>query len=149
MNAGTKTKADAPSDGRKPEAPTNPNLVRDRLANERTFLAWLRTAIAIISLGFVVARFDIFLRELARASGQVNQEVGRSALTVPLGVLLVLAGPVIIVVAALRYLHTEWALLEGRLDSHRLIRNIIVAIALGSVLAGVGLAVHLLATWPR
>lgn len=35
------------------------------LANERTFLAWIRTSIAIISLGFVVAKFSLWLRELA------------------------------------------------------------------------------------
>lgn len=35
------------------------------LANERTFLAWLRTCIAIIGLGFVVARFSLFLREFS------------------------------------------------------------------------------------
>lgn len=31
------------------------------LANQRTFLAWLRTCVAVIGLGFVVARFEIFL----------------------------------------------------------------------------------------
>ena len=35
-------------------------------AAERTHLAWLRTAIALIGLGFVVARFGLFLRVLAR-----------------------------------------------------------------------------------
>ena len=35
------------------------------LANERTFLAWIRTSIAIISLGFVVAKFSLWLRKLA------------------------------------------------------------------------------------
>jgi putative membrane protein len=35
------------------------------LANERTFLAWLRTCIAVIGLGFVVARFSLFLREFS------------------------------------------------------------------------------------
>lgn len=37
----------------------------DALANERTFLAYLRTALAFIGLGFVVARFSLFLREAA------------------------------------------------------------------------------------
>ena len=37
----------------------------DYLANERTYLAWIRTGIAIIALGFVVARFGLFLRELS------------------------------------------------------------------------------------
>ena len=35
------------------------------LANERTFLAWSRTSIAIISLGFVVAKFSLWLNQLA------------------------------------------------------------------------------------
>lgn len=48
------------------------------LANERTFLAWLRTCIAIIGLGFVVARFSLFLREFGvimatRSGGGSNQ----------------------------------------------------------------------------
>ena len=38
--------------------------VSDRLANERTYLACARTSIAIIALGFVVARFGLFLREI-------------------------------------------------------------------------------------
>ena len=33
--------------------------VRDHLANERTFLAWLRTAVAVMALGFVVAKFGV------------------------------------------------------------------------------------------
>jgi putative membrane protein len=34
----------------------------DHAANERTFLAWVRTAIAIMAFGFLVAKFDLFLR---------------------------------------------------------------------------------------
>src|SRR6266536_2625555 len=35
------------------------------LANERTFLAWVRTSIAVMSLGFVIARFSLWMREVA------------------------------------------------------------------------------------
>jgi putative membrane protein len=35
------------------------------LANERTFLAWVRNSVSIMSLGFVVAKFGLWLRELA------------------------------------------------------------------------------------
>jgi len=34
-------------------------LATEFLANERTFLAWVRTSIAVISLGFVVAKFGL------------------------------------------------------------------------------------------
>jgi putative membrane protein len=36
---------------------------QQHLANERTFLSWLRTSIALMGLGFIVARFGLFLRE--------------------------------------------------------------------------------------
>ena len=35
---------------------SNPNRARDPLANERTFLAWIRTCIAVISFGFLITR---------------------------------------------------------------------------------------------
>jgi putative membrane protein len=41
---------------------------RVRFAGERTLLAWMRTGIALMGFGFVVARFGLFLRELAEAS---------------------------------------------------------------------------------
>jgi uncharacterized membrane protein YidH (DUF202 family) len=50
----------------------------DHLANERTFLAWLRTSISIIVFGFVVARFGITLREFLRLRGEVEHESGLS-----------------------------------------------------------------------
>lgn len=50
----------------------NPNLARDHLANERTFLAWVRTALGLIGLGFVLARMGLFLRQLAAATGVVG-----------------------------------------------------------------------------
>jgi putative membrane protein len=37
----------------------------DHLANERTFLAWVRTALGLIGLGFVLARMGLFLRQIA------------------------------------------------------------------------------------
>ncbi len=37
---------------------------REHQANERTFLAWLRTSVALIGFGFAIARFGLFLRQL-------------------------------------------------------------------------------------
>lgn len=126
----------------------NPNLLRDRLANERTFLAWLRTGIAITSLGFVVARFDIFLDELTRVSGGAANTVGDARAAIPIGVVLVLAGPLIVLLAAARFLETEQALLHGRGASRRLVRSVVIAVTGGSVVAGAALALHILSTWP-
>jgi putative membrane protein len=39
--------------------------IRDDLANERTFLAYLRTSLAFIAFGFVIARFSLFAREIS------------------------------------------------------------------------------------
>ena len=47
--------------------PRLPNRTRDHLANERTFLAWVRTALGLIGLGFVLARMGLFLGQLAVA----------------------------------------------------------------------------------
>lgn len=54
------------------------------LANERTFLAWLRTCIAVIGLGFVVARFSLFLREfglitMTREGGAIQRDLSSSS----------------------------------------------------------------------
>ena len=43
---------------------------REHQANERTFLAWLRTSIALIGFGFAIARFGLFLRQLRVAVAQ-------------------------------------------------------------------------------
>src|ERR1700691_107242 len=50
----------------------------DHLANERTFLAWIRTSISIIVFGFVVAKFCITLREFLRMQGNTEHESGMS-----------------------------------------------------------------------
>jgi putative membrane protein len=42
----------------------------DHAANERTFLAWVRTAIAMMAFGFVIERFDLFLRYAAPLTAQ-------------------------------------------------------------------------------
>jgi putative membrane protein len=72
----------------------------DHLANERTFLAWVRTAIAIIGLGFVVSRFAIYLRSLALGGAAVAASSSRSAV---LGVVLVGFGAVMVLLALARY----------------------------------------------
>jgi putative membrane protein len=42
----------------------------DHAANERTFLAWVRTAIAVMAFGFLVERFDFFMSTMAGSSSR-------------------------------------------------------------------------------
>jgi putative membrane protein len=75
---------------------------REHQANERTFLAWLRTSIALIGFGFAIARFSLFLRQLqATLMPQVPPHpVSNSE---DLGVVLVLVGILMIGLSAWRY----------------------------------------------
>jgi putative membrane protein len=71
------------------------------LANERTFLAWIRTSIAVIALGFAGTKVDIALGTMLRGSGSSRwQEMVAS---VPVGVAMIAFGGLLAVLAALRY----------------------------------------------
>lgn len=83
----------------------------DHAANERTFLAWVRTAIAIMAFGFLVAKFNVFLR-LARVSLRGDRQVSlpASGLGGIAGVILTGAGLLIVVLAAVRFLRLRRAI---------------------------------------
>ena len=71
----------------------------EHLAAERTFLAWIRTSIAVISLGFVIAKFGVWLRELAaHLDPQMPQQGG--VMSLPIGVAMMAFGGLISVLAA-------------------------------------------------
>lgn len=72
------------------------------LANERTFLAWIRTAIAVISLGFVVAKFSLWLNELAFRL-QPGSSAHHTGASMPIGVGMMALGGLLAVLAAWRY----------------------------------------------
>jgi putative membrane protein len=71
----------------------------EHLAVERTFLAWVRTSIAIISLGFVVAKFGVWLRELAsRLDPQLP--VHSTGMSLPMGIGMMAFGGILTLLAA-------------------------------------------------
>ncbi len=76
---------------------------REHQANERTFLAWLRTSIALIGFGVAIARFGLFLNELQTRIN--NQDVPTHSFisSQDLGVGLVIIGIIMIVLATWRY----------------------------------------------
>lgn len=74
--------------------------MRDHLANLRTFLAWVRTAITIMAFGFVVAKFGLLLRELPGR----HPHPGELHLATIVGSILVLLGGVFLALATLDFL---------------------------------------------
>ncbi|WP_257150900.1 YidH family protein [Bacillus toyonensis] len=70
--------------------------IQQHLANERTYLAWLRTAIAIAGLGFLVANFHLAVR---KELSSLNNKIA-----IGIGIGSVIAGISIIVIATLQYL---------------------------------------------
>ena len=59
-------------------SPLHGEVLRDRLANERTLLSWLRTATALMGFGLVVARFGLFLKTLiAMQAAEVAAELAQ------------------------------------------------------------------------
>ena len=82
------------------------------MAAERTFLAWIRTGIALMGFGFVVARFGLFLRELAANNEPAKMQ--HAGFSLPVGILLIALGIVVNVVAAIRHRRNVRNLDRGR-----------------------------------
>ena len=82
-------------------------------AAERTLLAWLRTGLTVMGLGFVVARFGLFLRLLALQPQAIFHE-HHSVASAILGVLFVLAGAVAVLIATVQ--HQRFIATLSRLD---------------------------------
>lgn len=85
----------------------------DHAANERTFLAWVRTGIAVMAFGFLVAKFNLFLKiaaqSLAGASGHVIAVRGGGFGDVA-GLVLIVAGTAMVAMAAVRFIRTGRAI---------------------------------------
>lgn len=78
----------------------NPNRARDHLANERTFLAWVRTGVATIVFGFAIGRFSIALREFLQVEGHAS---GTSSVGAWLGFISIIGGVLLIAAGLVRY----------------------------------------------
>ncbi len=81
--------------------------VSDHLANERTFLAWIRTSLGIMGFGFVVVKFSLFIRqiELVLKTGEVTQSHhGYSGVV---GVTIVIIGALTVLLAFVKYRNTN------------------------------------------
>jgi putative membrane protein len=131
-----------PAAGTPPSSPPDPRVL---FAAERTLLAWVRTGIAMMGFGFVVARFGLFLRELAAARDHAPAAPAARPGGVSLGVgtALVVLGVLVNAGAALKHWRTIRRLARGQPIRPRPISlETVVAVLLA--LLGLGMAVYLL-----
>jgi putative membrane protein len=81
--------------------PPAKHAVSDYLALERTFLAWIRTGLALMGFGFVVARFGLFLEMIQVPNAALPQH--RLGLSLWFGTALIVAGVAALVLSSWRY----------------------------------------------
>ena len=115
--------------------------VTDHLANERTFLAWVRTGLATITFGFVVERFSLLLRELGLKSTLVA--IFSVHFSSVIGVGLTLLGVAIMIVALVNFLQIRRAIDKEQFHPQA---GFAIVLTILASLIGVLLAVYLLFT---
>jgi len=103
----------------------------DHAANERTFLAWVRTGIATIAFGFVIEKFNLFILMLEKASQITRGEhrvLGRLSglLGEYDGSALILIGIALIALAAFRFVRTSRLIDDQETHSMRSVRTELV-----------------------
>jgi putative membrane protein len=115
----------------------------DHAANERTFLAWVRTGIAVIAFGFVVEKFNLFVLTMASvASVDAGRRLQIERASGPLGrydgLILVLVGLALIAAAAVRFVRTGQQLDDEVVHSAGSLRaELILSAVLALVVAGI------------
>ncbi|MEN6440845.1 MAG: DUF202 domain-containing protein [Syntrophobacter sp.] len=108
---------------------------RTHMANERTFLSWCRTGVALIAFGFVIERFDILLRESRIFAGNPAITAHLQS-TRFLGITVLVLGALIIILAGWRFLYIRRHINRGEAEFSTLPDLFLM----GSVLITVGVA---------
>ena len=124
-----------------PDGATPRASLSDYLAAERTLLAWIRTGLAMMGFGFVVARFGLFLQELHVAQNSAaTQHYG---LSLWFGTAMIAVGVVANVVAGFPHLRLVRQLDRGETShTHATAQAVTAAFALA--LVGLAMAIYLI-----
>ncbi len=85
--------------------------VTDHMANERTYLAWVRTGITVIALGFVVAKFGIIIKELVPGAPATSYHLSSA-----IGIVLVIAGGFMQIMALRSFLRNRRSIEAGNFE---------------------------------
>jgi putative membrane protein len=107
----------------------------DHLANERTFLAWIRTAIAIMAFGFVVVKFSLFVKQIALMATDKSVVLPDQGTSSTIGIFLVALGAIMSLLAFIRYKGIERQLNQNLFfPSVTLVLLLTLSILAGSIL---------------
>jgi putative membrane protein len=110
-------------------------------AAERTFLAWIRTGLGLMGVGFAVARFGLFLREMGASAAHATAHT--TGLSVLSGVVLVALGVAVNVNAVVRHILVTRKLRSGEWVPGEVSTSAVVLALLLAVM-GVGMVLYLL-----
>lgn len=122
------------------------SYARDHMANERTFLAWIRTSIGIMAFGFVVEKFALFIKQIALLLGKSHSQMlpdtshslqGYSSI---FGVFLVALGVLICLLAFIKYKKVEKQIEDDTYQPSILLN---IMLTLSVLLIGIFLVVYL------
>jgi putative membrane protein len=103
------------------------NKISDHLSNERTLLAWVRTAVGIMAFGFVVVEFSLLTKDLNLAL-EVEIQGNHIGYSGPVGILIVGTGAVSLLFALLRYHRTKKEIDKGTFRNGGILLNLLVGL---------------------
>jgi putative membrane protein len=117
---------------------------RVHMANERTFLAWIRTSIGIMAFGFVVEKFALFIKQMSLILGKADIENasppshGYSAIV---GIFLVGLGTLMVMLAFVRYKKVERQIDE---DTYQPSSLLYILLTISVLAVGIFLVIYLI-----
>jgi len=114
-----------------------PARARDHLANERTFLAWVRTGVAVVVFGFAIGRFAIAIRELLQMGDTPPKTAGWS---VWFGIIAIVTGVLLVFVGLNRYRRVREQLDSGSFQPAGFVIDLV---AIFTCVFGMALAAYL------
>ena len=126
--------------------PAKGSNLRDHMANERTFLAWIRTSIGIMAFGFVVEKFSFFIKKFSYFfEKEVPIHVSASAFSYSsiFGIVLVALGAMMGLLALIRYKKVEREIINNTYQPSIIID---IMVAMGIIIIGIFLIFYMMYT---